>query len=49
MLSWNIRNDFISCLEEFVQDRIKKHISESTYYAIIHMKWLLGIQIRKCY
>ena len=35
MLSWNIQNDIISCLAEFVRDRRKEHISESTYYAII--------------
>ena len=35
MLSWNIQNDIISCLAEFVRDRIKEHISKSTYYAII--------------
>ena len=35
MLSWNIQNDIISCSAEFVRDRIKEHISKSTYYAII--------------
>ena len=29
-LSWNIRNDIISCLGEFVEDCIKEHISELT-------------------
>ena len=35
MLSWNIQNDIISCLAEFVGDRVKEHISESPHYAII--------------
>ena len=35
MVSWSIQNDFISCLREFVKDRIKQNISRSTYYAII--------------
>ena len=35
MLSWNIQNDIISCLTEFVRDHVKEHISESTYYVII--------------
>ena len=34
MLSWNIQNDIISCLAE-IGDRIKKHVSEPTHYAII--------------
>ena len=35
MLSWNINNDIISCLAKFARDRLKEHISESTYYPII--------------
>ena len=35
MVSWSIQNDFISCLREFVKDRIKQNISRSTHYAII--------------
>ena len=35
MLSWNIQNDIISSLTEFVRDHVKEHISESTYYVII--------------
>ena len=35
MLSWNIKNDIISCLAKFARDRLKEHISESTYYPII--------------
>lgn len=35
MLSWNIRNDAISYLREFVEDCTKEHISESAYYTII--------------
>ena len=31
MLSWDIQNDIISCLAEFVEDGIKEHISESTH------------------
>ena len=34
-LSWNIQNDIINCLADFVRDRIKDHTSESTYYATI--------------
>ena len=31
MLSWNIQNDIISCLAEFVENGIKEYISESTH------------------
>ena len=34
MLSWNIQNDIISCLTEFVRDHVKEHISESHYVII---------------
>ena len=30
VLSWNIRNDIISCGAEFVEDCIKEHVSEKT-------------------
>ena len=35
LLPWNIWNDFISCLAEFVEGHLKEHISESTYYSVI--------------
>ena len=35
ILSWNIQNDIINCLAEFVRDHIKDHTSESAYYATI--------------
>ena len=33
--SWDIQNDIISCFAEFVRDRVKEHISELMYDAII--------------
>ena len=35
MFSWNIPNDIISSLADFVRDSIKEYISESTHYAVI--------------
>ena len=34
MLPWNVENDIISCLAEFVRDPIKEHISESMYSSV---------------